>query len=347
MTHGSLRAASPRIGKIMVRTVNWLGDAVMSTPALERIRQNFPDAEIVLVANPLVAQLFVDHPFCDRVLVFDKKGQHQGVGGFLKLSSQLRRERFDLAILLQNAIEAALLSVFALIPRRAGYRTDGRGLLLNYGVPAVDSKHGMHHVDYYLHMLTALGLAGDPAEPLLVVSGDERAWAATTLPGPRWLAVNPGAAYGSAKRWLPERFAAVADQLVVKHGFQVVLTGGPVECEIGADIEKAMSCRPVNLIGQTSVRQMMAVLDRCQLMITNDSGPMHIAGALGTPLVAVFGPTDHTTTSPRTAQCRIVRHAVECAPCMLRQCPIDHRCMAGVTVDAVVAAADDLLAKSS
>jgi heptosyltransferase-2 len=157
------------------------------------------------------------------------------------------------------------------------------------------------------------------------------------------VAVNPGAAYGSAKRWIPERFAAVADRLAEEFGLRVVLTGGPGEAEIGRDIAAAMKNAPLNLIGSTSVRQMMAVLSLCRLMVTNDSGPMHVAAAFGIPIVAVFGPTDHTTTSPLAGTCRIVRREADCAPCLLRQCPTDHRCMEAVTVDDVLTAARSLL----
>ncbi len=340
-TLNHLKNKSPR--RILVRAVNWIGDAVMATPAMGRIRAAFPDAEIVVVANPLVAELFVHHPCCDRVIIFDKKGQHAGIRGFLGFCKLLRRERFDLAILLQNAIEAAIMAVLALVPYRAGYQTDGRRLLLNMGVPARDSKHGLHHVDYYLFMLDDLGLAGEKPSPQLSLQPDEQQWAADLLTGGSWLAINPGAAYGAAKRWIPERFAAVGDTLAQEYGMKVVLTGGPAEAEIGADIVTSMKHQALNLIGQTSVRQMMAVLERCTLMVTNDSGPMHVGAALGVPIVAVFGPTDHTTTSPRTDKCRIVRHEVECSPCMLRQCPIDHRCMEGVTADRVVVAARELL----
>jgi heptosyltransferase-2 len=285
----------------------------------------------------------VFHPGCDRVIVFDKRGRHQGVAGFWEFCRGLRRERFDLVILLQNAFEAALMAVVAGIPRRAGYRTDGRGLLLNAGVPAVDKKHGLHHVDYYLQMLRQLGLAVGNRQLCLALTPEEEQWAVGCLGPGAWLAVNPGASYGSAKRWFPERFAVVADELAAEYGVKVVLTGGPGEREIGADIERSMRRPPLNLIGRTSVRELMAVLARCRLMVTNDSGPMHIAAAFGVPTVAIFGPTDHTTTSPLGDRCRIVRNAVDCAPCLLRECPVDHRCMELVTTDAVLNAAYELL----
>ncbi len=309
------------------------------------IRAAFPQAEIVIVANPAVAELFRHHPYCDRVLVFDKKGTHRGLPGLLRFASELRREAFDLAILLQNAIEAALLAALAGIPRRAGYRTDGRRLLLTDGVPVGAEERCLHHTDYYLRMLRNLGVEGGDGRLRLECTGDELTWARQVLGPGSCLAVNPGAAYGSAKRWFPERFAAVADTLAQEHGLKVVLTGGPGEGEIGRDIAAAMRSPVLNLIGRTSVRQLMAVLSLCRLVVTNDSGPMHVAAAFGVPIVAVFGPTDHTTTSPLGGDVRIVRREIDCAPCLLRQCPTDHRCMEAVTVDDVLSAARDLLAE--
>ncbi len=326
----------------MVRMPNWIGDAVMATPALTAIRDFFPTAQITVVANPLVAELFTSHPSCNRVIRFDKYKANAGIPGFWKFCLTLRRERFDAAFLLQNAFEAAIMAVLAGVPCRAGYRTDGRGVLLTAGVPAVDKKHGLHHVDYYLQMLGHLGITGGDERLSLALTPEEQAGAAHRLGSGKWVAVNPGASYGAAKRWIPERFAAVADGLVEEFGARVVLTGGPGEMEIGKDIEKAMRNAPLNLIGRTSVRELMATLAHCRLVVTNDSGPMHIAAAFGVPIVAVFGPTDHTTTSPRADSCRIVRVPADCAPCMLRECPIDHRCMTGVTAEMVLAAAREL-----
>lgn len=331
------------INRILIRAVNWIGDAVMTTPAMGAIRASFPQAEIVVAANPPVAELFRVHPYCDRLLVFDKKGAHQGWQGVLRFAGELRRQRFDLAILLQNAMEAALLARLAGIPRRVGYRTDGRGLLLTHGVAVGETERRLHHTDYYLRMLEQVGIGGGDRRQRLACTVEEAAWARQTLGPGDWLAINPGAAYGSAKRWIPERFAEVADALVAEYGMRVVLTGGPGEAEIGRDIERGMRHAPLNLIGRTSVRQLMALLAACRLMVTNDSGPMHVAAAFGVPIVAVFGPTDHTTTSPLTDSCRIVRQDVGCAPCLLRQCPTDHRCMEAVTAAQVLAEARSLL----
>lgn len=332
-----------QIERILVRAVNWIGDAVMTTPAMGALRAAFPRAEITVAANPLVAELFLRHPYCDRVLVFDKKGAHAGIRGLLAFTGKLRRERFDLAILLQNAFEAAVVARLAGIPRRLGYRTDGRGLLLTHGVPVGVDERRLHHTLYYQRLLVESGIRGGDGRLRLACTEDELGWGRERLGAGSWIAINPGASYGSAKRWLPERFALVADRLAAEYGAHILLTGGAGETEIGEDIAAAMSSRPLNLIGRTSVRQMMALISLCRLMVTNDSGPMHVAAAFDVPLVAVFGPTDHTTTSPLTSSCRIVRRETDCAPCLLRQCPLDHRCMTAIAADDVLAAARDLL----
>lgn len=325
---------------------NWIGDAVMATPALGAVRATFPKAHITVVANPMVAELFAFHPDCDQVIRFERNSRHAGIGGFWRFCRSLRNERFDMAILFQNAIEAAVMAVLAGIPRRVGYFTECRRLLLTNGVNTADKKHGLHHVDYYLHLLGQMGFAGERRSPRLALTPAEAAWSMDHLGPGDWVAVNPGASYGSAKRWFPERFAAVADGLSDEFGVRVVLTGGPGEAEIGRDIEQAMRHAPLNLIGRTTVRELMAILAHCKLVVTNDSGPMHVAAAFGVPIVAVFGPTDHTTTSPVGGNCRIVRQEVECAPCMLRECPIDHRCMERISANDVLAAARDLLGSS-
>jgi len=327
------------IKKIMIRSPNWIGDAVMTTPAMAVVRAFFPTAEIVAVANPPVAELFSPHSACNRVIIYDKKGAHRGLRGLLKLRRVLRREHFNLAILFQNAIEAAVISRLAKIPRRAGYATDGRRFLLSHPVPAGEKERLLHHTDYYLRMLTALGVTGSKEPLQLSVTTTEAQKARETLGTERWVAINPGASYGAAKRWFPDRFAAVADQLVEKYQIRIVLTGGTGEQDIGRDIENFMTHTPLNLVGKTTVREMMAILEQCCLLITNDSGPMHVAAALKTPLVAIFGPTDHTTTSPATAEARIVRKDTPCAPCLLRQCPKDHQCMKAVTAGDVLQAA--------
>jgi heptosyltransferase-2 len=333
------------VRKVVIRSTNWIGDAVMTTPAMGAVRAALPDAEMVVAANPVVAELFSPHPYCDRVIVLDNKKVRGSIRGLFHSSSLLRAESFDLAILFQNAIGAAITALLAGIPNRAGYRTDGRGILLTHAVPIGKAQRRLHHTDYYLQMLARLGIEGGDERLALSCTERELALAGKMLrtdTGSPWVAVNPGAAFGSAKRWFPERFAEVADGLVREFGARILITGGPAEADLGVDIEAAMKARPLNLVGKTSVRMLMALLSQCSLMVTNDSGPMHVAAAFGVPVVALFGSTDHTTTSPLSSSCRIIRKDFPCAPCLKRICPLDHGCMAAITAQDVLEAARSL-----
>lgn len=315
----------------------------MTLPAMMAVRETYPDAHIAVVANPLVAQLLENHPGCDEVIVYNKSAQHAGVFGMLRFAAELRRRKFDCAILFQYAIEAGIMTFLAGIPRRLGFTTDNRRFLLTHPVPFGEAEKTVHQTDAFLRIVNYYGISSPKKIQSLALLDNERAWAQDQLPEGPVVAINPGAAYGAAKRWYPERFAAVGDFLAKEYGMTAVLTGGPGEVEIGKDIAAAMQSAVVNCIGKTSIREMMALIDAASLMITNDSGPMHVAAGFNVPIVAIFGPTNHTTTSPFTDRYRIVRHDVECSPCMLRECPIDHRCMDRVSVEDVTATVQSFL----
>lgn len=334
----------PSASRILIRSPNWIGDAVMTTPAMGAIRDAFPDATLTVVAPPAVAQLFSPHPHCDRVLVFDKRGEHRGLRGLWRFSRRLGREGFDLAVLFQNAFEAAAIAFLAGIPARLGYRTDGRGFLLTHGVGLGRREKLLHHADYYRSLLERAGIRGGSRRLRLQCTETEKEYGRRLLAGHRrWVGLNPGAAYGSAKRWLPGRFAEVADTLASRLGAAILITGGSGEEEIGRDIASAMRYPSLNLAGRTTVRELMAVIERCDLFVTNDSGPMHVAAALGVPIVALFGSTDPTTTAPLGDNVRIVRKPVPCAPCLKRTCPTDHVCMTAITAADVLEAALSLV----
>jgi len=337
-----------KLRKILVRAVNWIGDAVMSTPALAAVRETFPLAEITLLANPLVGQLLQGHPAINRVLIFDRKGNHRGLGGRIRLARMLARERFELAIMLPNSFDSALIPWLARIPVRIGKASDGRSLLLTHRFRPSEADKTLHEVDYYLGLLRAFGIMGGVSQPWLTTTADEDRAAALLLAdhgisgGDLLLGINAGASFGSAKRWYPERFAGVAASLAKSRGAQVVLFGGPDEQELVGVIQQELGGHCLNLAGKTTVRQLMALIKRCTFLVSNDSGPMHIAAAFGVPLVAIFGPTDQTGTAPFSDQAVIVRQETDCAPCKLRACPTDHRCMTAVTVDDVVQAAEQV-----
>jgi heptosyltransferase-2 len=333
------------VKRILVRGTNWIGDAVLTAPALMAIRKGFPQAKIALLVKPAIAELLHHHPAVDEIVLYRDPGPHAGLGGKLTLARLLRRGRYDLAILLQNAFEAAAITALASIPNRYGYATDGRSLLLTHRVPLTPKIRRKHQAHYYLELLRPLGIPVEPEPPMLRTTPGEDAEAIEHLrafgvdPMKVLIGLNPGSIYGTAKRWLPERFAEVADRVAAEHGGVVLIFGGRGEEELGAAIAGKMTAPAIVLSGRTTVRRLMALIKQCRLFITNDTGPMHIATAFGVPTVAIFGPTDPATTSPFGSRHELVRHPVDCSPCLLRECPIDHRCMQGISVEMVRAAA--------
>jgi len=333
------------VKRILVRGTNWIGDAVLTTPALMAIRKGFPKAKIALLVKPAIAELLHHHPAVDEIVLYRDPGPHAGLGGKLTLARLLRRGRYDLAILLQNAFEAAAITALAGIPNRYGYATDGRWFLLTHRVPLTSKIRRRHQAHYYLELLRPLGIPVEPEPPTLRTTPGEDAEAIEHLrafgvdPKKFLIGLNPGSIYGTAKRWLPERFAEVADRVAAEHGGVVLIFGGRGEEELGAAIAGKMTAPTLVLSGRTTVRRLMALIKQCRLFITNDTGPMHIATAFGVPTVAIFGPTDPATTSPFGSRHELVRHPVDCSPCLLRECPIDHRCMQGISVEMVHAAA--------
>ena len=336
------------IRKVLIRAVNWIGDAVMTTPAIAVIREYFPNAEITILANAAVSQLLLLHPGIDSIITFERQGRHHGIAGRLRLAAELRKRTFDLAIILPNSFDSALVPWLAGIPARIGKCSDGRTLLLNGRYIPDEGSAACHEVEYYLQLLRFFGIAGHCARPQLFVSTEEEIRVSSLLsengiqPDDFVLGVNPGASYGSAKRWYPDRFAQVANELAGKWSAKVVIFGGPGETGIASDIETLLKGPVFNISGKTSVRELMALIRRCDFFVSNDSGPMHIAAAFDVPLVAIFGSTDHTGTSPYSDTSVVVRKDTDCAPCKLRECPTDHRCMRDVTAEDVIDAADKL-----
>jgi heptosyltransferase-2 len=256
------------------------------------------------------------------------------------------RGAFDLGVLLPNSFGTALTLWRARVPERWGYATDGRGPLLTRTLPVPTHVRGRSQVYYYRSMLAGLGLhvSGAPDTSLQCpLEWSREAAAKLGAEGP-WLGLNPGAFFGTAKRWLPERYAAVADRVARRTGARVAILGGAAERPLGEAIARMMVTPARVLGGETTLPQLVGVLSRLRALVTNDSGPMHLAAALGVPVVAVFGSTDWRETAPVGGRARLVREHVECAPCLLRECPIDHRCMRRVTVDRVAEAALEMMA---
>jgi heptosyltransferase-2 len=337
--------------KILVRATNWLGDAVMSLPAVRALRTRFPNAQITVLARPSVAPLYEGERSIDRVILLAGSPGVRDWAIKWQLGKSLQQEDFDLAVLLPNSFESAALVRLSGARRRVGYARDGRSALLTDAIAVpLPGEVPRHECYYYLELLRRAGLMSE-AMPLvkeILLDGLDAArargaalFAARGVTGPGVfkpvVGVNPGAAYGGAKRWLPERFAAAARELAAREGASVVIFGAAGEKDLCGEV--AAACGGHNLAGSTTLREFIDMSAACRLCLANDSGAMHIAAAVGVPCVTVFGPTDETATGPVGASAVLVRKLVHCAPCKLRECPIDHRCMTRVTVEQVVAAA--------
>ncbi len=326
----------------------------MALPALRAVRAKFADAHIAIVARPYVADIYRGQGVCDELIAYDPRGAEKGIGGRERLAERLRAGKFDAALLLQNAFDAAWLAWRAGIPERIGYARDGRGILLTKSIAV--PKGGeipAHEQFYYLELVRRAGWAEriegeseislaisreavEAAEEKLIAAGVR---SRSNGSAPLRVAIGAGASYGSAKCWLPGRFAEVANRLVSESDAEIILFGAAGETAVSNAIVAGMKRKPIDLTGKTAIAELPALLSRCQLFIGNDSGAMHVASAVGLPVVAIFGPTDPFGTAPVTPKCTIVQQKPYCSPCFLRRCPTDHRCMRQVSVESVTTAA--------
>ncbi len=339
---GRKRINVSEVESILIRSTNWVGDVVMTLPALEAIRANFPRSKITVLARPWVLHLFKDHPAVDELIVFQKgQGFLTNLKEVYRIVELIRKRRFDLAILFQNAFEAALLTCLGHVKFRVGYNTDGRGLLLTHKVPRNAQLLGCHQVEYYLSLLRALGWNAESRDPHLYISAADVEKAKDLLyssgikHGDFIVALNPGAVFGGAKRWPADRFARVGDWAMEKWAAKVIVVGSKNEIHICNSLCSSMKNRPVNFCGETSLGEAMGLISLCGFFVTNDSGLMHVAASMGVPTLAVFGSTDPVATGPRGTKARVIRHETECAPCLKSECPQDHRCMLSIQAEEV------------
>lgn len=319
--------------RLVVLAPNWLGDAVMALPALAAVRAAIADAQITIAALPGVAPIFEESTLAapDTVLTIGDRRQEVAL---------IASGSFDAALLLPNSFRAAWTVRRAHVPERWGFRGNFRAPLLTRGVPRPRTR--MHQSAYYAALVSALGFEVQESLPSIRVRDDtiRRADALLAahgvMPAARVVGFAPGAAYGHAKRWPPSRVAQVIARLTAERGVGAVLVGAHGDRDAGREIESALPAGVglANLIGRTDLRQLAGVLQRCAALVSNDSGAMHLAAAVGTPVTAIFGPTDERVTAP-LGHHDVLRHAVFCRPCMLRDCPIDHRCMKRIGAEAV------------
>ncbi len=331
--------------KVFIRSTNWIGDAVMSVAALREVRRLYPEDRLVLAARPWVSGLFENQGLVDEVVSIGTTPSR--ITAFRQAVSVARGS--DQAVLLQNAFGAALVTIAAHIPDRAGYRTDGRSWLLTRSAVPRIKRLGRHQIYYYLDLLYQTGLSptdylsdsGYKPDIHLVTDDSSLASAHRRLDengvvrNRPVVGVNPGAFFGSAKRWFADRWAALADLLIQRLDAQILIFGSREEKRLADEIRESMHYRPVILAGATDLPSLMALISLCDLFITNDSGPMHLAAALGTPQIALFGSTDEIATGPYSPKAQVVHKHVECSPCLLRECPLDLRCFEQIKVDEV------------
>lgn len=334
--------------KLLVRGVNWIGDAVMTMPALRSLRASYPEAKISLLVKPWVSPLFEKDPSIDEIILYSD--EYRSIPGRIKLARKIRQYKFRSAVLLQNAFDAALIAALSGIPERIGYSRDGRGLLLTRAVSFNNSAAKMHHVNYYLNLLASVGIPAKTVQPWLYLSLEERLSARNILKGMKRpvVGLNPGATYGSSKRWAAGRFGEVAKRVIDELGGSVVIFGGTSEIEIAETIYKAVNIddttRVLLLAGRTPLRQLAALVSESDVLVTNDSGPMHIGYAVGTPLVAIFGSTSPELTGPPDSGNIVLRKKMDCAPCFERVCRRDNlMCMDAITPDEVFSSIKRLL----
>lgn len=344
---------STQIERIVVRGTNWVGDAVMTIPALRELRRLFPTAHITLATRSWAKGLFADANYLDELQV------HEGSGlrSVVQQVRQWRKRNFDLAVLFPNSLETALVASLARVPLRIGYATDGRQALLTHPLPLPEWRQSKHEVFYYLKIVAELEwlikqeqtfLDTQPDGSLEV--SDARKTVARDFLSTRGIkgtgalvVLCPGSINSRAKRWPTERYAALGDRLIDELGAEVVVVGSNAEADVSLEVEQQMRNRPVMLTGQTDLAELVATLSLVDLLVTNDTGPAHIASALGRPTLVIFGPTNPLTTRPFSPCGEIVREPPDCAPCMLRDCPIDHRCMTAIAPDDVFERARALL----
>lgn len=336
---------------ILLRGTNWIGDAIMTLPAIAAIRRSFPLARISILVKPWVADIF---SFCadvdDIILFLPHEGQYN-FANVLRVAKEIREKRFDAAILLQNAIEAAIIAFLGRIPIRAGYNSDARGFLLTHSVKRTRAIRHVHQVHYYLEMARTLGCSGDHKDFHFHVGDQEKFLGRSILEaagmqqGRGVVGVAPGAAYGPAKRWFPERFAAVADRLIEEFSVVIVLFGSAADRETTKTISRHARHPLIDLAGATTLKDAISIMSMCRLFISNDSGLMHVAGALGTPVLAIFGSTNPVATSPIGENNIIIHKDLPCSPCLKEVCPENFQCMDMITVDDVYGAAQCMLSR--
>jgi heptosyltransferase-2 len=344
-----LKADFSRVNRILVRGVNWVGDSVLSYPAVQQLKTLFPKSHLAILIPSYRVDLWKTFPYVDEIIPFKKTGGIGSIWEDLNLSQSLKERNFDLAVILPRSFRSALHIYLARIPIRVGYKDEGRSLFLTHGIRRTKEILHVHRVYYYQKLIEPLGKIENPPPPQIFLREEDRRWADQALKdlgmieGKPLIGMNPGATYGLAKCWYPDRFGELGRRLAEKWQARILLFGKEEERPIVHEILQHLGTKGIDLTGKTGLLQLAALLERCTLLVTNDTGTMHVAAAVGTPVVALFGSTDPITTGPWGEGLVVVKKEVPCRPCWERICPTDHRCMELITVDEVEEVVDKKL----
>jgi heptosyltransferase-2 len=337
---------------IIVRMPNWVGDMVMATPVLTDLRNAFPEAQLTAMCRSPISDLLQEDLAINELFSFTKTSRLVRRDEKKNILDRLRKGQYDLGLILPNTFSSAWWFWQGNVKVRIGYDGAARRALLSHPVERPQNVDKQHLIVTYKHLLTPLGIAISDTKPRLYLKETELEQTKILLsqhgikPHHKIVGINPGAAYGSAKCWLPERFREVTTRLLQDKDVIVVYFGDLVTSNLVKEVCQGLSTRVVNMAGLTSLRELACLISLCNVLLTNDSGPMHIAGALNIPIVALFGSTSSVVTGPWQESTVIQKH-VECAPCYRRTCPIDFRCMKQIEVDEVVQAITGVLNKNS
>ncbi len=333
---------------ILVINVNWIGDVIFSTPVFKALKKNYPKARIACLCVPRVREILESCPYVDEIIIYDEKGKHVSPLGKIKLIWELRRRKFDIVFLLHGSWTRASLAYWAGIPIRVGYATKKRGSLLTHQIQI--PPEDIHRSNYYLNVIESFGIKVEDRKCELAVSETSQKDIFGILKGygikeeDFLVVVNVGGNW-NLKRWPKENFASLIHRLEDEFKMRVVIPGGPQDVELAREIARNSQASVVILAGQTDLKQLLALLKRANLVISADSGPLHMASSLGKETVAIFGPTRPEITGPQgKGKSMILEKDVGCnrAPCYYLDCP-NNICMQSITVDDVVSAVKQLI----
>ena len=337
-----------QVKKIVIRGVNWIGDAIMTTPAITQLAENFPDAKITIVVKEWTRDVFIGNSFINDIVVCNPKNFFE----YIRVIRKLRKERFDIGVAFPNSFSSALFLFLLGAKYRVGYKTDCRGMFLNIKTPRTrEWEFDKLRIDYFLNIVNLIGKKSAGRELVLNVSREAQTFAENFLKENEIdkkdtiIGFNPGAAYGEAKCWPVKKYAELGNRLISAYNAKLVLFGSLHDQGLVNILAKELRNKCAIAAGKTTLQDSIGLVNKCKLFVTGDTGPLYIASALMIPTLAIFGPTNPATVAIPSEKLVVAYKKVSCSPCFLRECPKDHRCMEEVSVEEVFAEISRMIEK--